>query len=482
MRLDALYPMAELSPKIGATQICGLTADSRDVMPGYLFAALPGVQADGAAFAADAVARGAAAVLAEKKLAVSVPVIETRNPRLTLAEMAGRFFASQPATIAAVTGTNGKTSVASYLRQLWQQLGHQAASIGTIGVEGDGFIWSVQHTTPDPITLHAALRDLTAHRVTHLALEASSHGLAQYRLDGVHVRFAGFTNLTRDHLDYHPDEAAYLAAKQRLFTDVLAPDGVAAINIATPAGAHIAAASRDAGRRVVTTGTQAADLFISVDAQTASGQTLRVAYQGHETTVSVALIGAFQAQNLEIAMALLLADGVEMGALCAAVETLRGARGRMQYVGQTAAGASVYVDYAHTPDALHHALAALRGHSDGAALHVVFGCGGDRDAGKRPQMGAAAAQAEHVYVTDDNPRSEDPDRIRAAIMQAVPDAQNIGDRREAIGAALRAAGAGEIVLIAGKGHEQGQIIGDEVIAFDDVQMARDLMKPAGGAS
>ncbi len=481
MRLDMLAPQMRFPLPSAATLISGLTADSRDVQPGYLFAALSGGRLDGQQFVDQALARGASAILSANNMRLDVPVVTSANPRLALAEMAGRFFEHQPDMVVCVTGTNGKTSVAGYVRQLWRALGHASAGLGTLGVEALGIAWPLAHTTPDPVTLHATLRDLAGHGVTHLVLEASSHGLAQYRLDGVRVAVAGFTNLTRDHLDYHAEEADYLAAKQRLFTEVLTDDGVAVISIADAAGKKIDEATRITGRRILTTGTAEADIYITAKAATAQGQMLSLAYQGKTFQFEVPLIGAFQTQNLEIALGMVLATGADIDALCAALSTLRGVRGRMQYIGRTATGAHVYIDYAHTPDALTQALDALRHHRLGGALHVVFGCGGDRDVGKRAQMGSiAATHAEHIYVTDDNPRSEDAAVIRAEIMTACPQAHNIAERGEAMAVAINAAQKDDIVLVAGKGHEQGQIVGATVLPFDDAAIAGQLIIDAGG--
>ena len=512
MRLDALLSDAllggqNLPPRIAETLICGLTADSRAVMPGYLFAALSGTQQDGRQFIGQAIERGAAAVLATAKsnenisldmpedMDGDVPIISTGNPRRVLAQMAARFFAIQPEIIACITGTNGKTSSVNYVRQLWQAQNYKAASLGTLGVETQCakpalFSESLSLTTPEPVALHGILRDLAAHQISHLAVEASSHGLAQYRLDGMRIMLAGFTNLSRDHFDYHADETHYLAAKQRLFTELLDADGTAIICVGDKAGQQIAEATRATGRRVLSTGTPQADLLIEPHNEKASEkiskktsvQNFAVTYQQKHYEFSAPLVGAFQAQNLEVAFGIALAHGGDIEVLCAAASNLRAARGRMQYVGSSANGAALYVDYAHTPDALRNALAALRTHSASQILHIVFGAGGDRDAGKRAQMGAVAAQlAEHIYVSDDNPRSENPDAIRAEIMAACPQAHDIGDRRQAIAAAIKAAGAGDIILLAGKGHEQGQIIGDEILPFDDAAMAAKLLGNDGGA-
>ena len=511
MRLDTLLPDGLLTanilpPPIAETLICGLTADSRAVMPGYLFAALSGIQQDGRQFVGQAIERGAAAVLATEKackdiklsedMQLDVPIICAANPRRAFAQMAGRFFEQQPDIVACVTGTNGKTSTVNYLRQLWQSQGYVAASLGTLGVEGQcaktqQIAWPLQLTTPEPVTLHATMRDLAAHQISHLAVEASSHGLAQYRLDGTRIMLAGFTNLSRDHFDYHADEKTYLAAKQRLFTELLDEEGTAIICVAQAAGQQIAKATSATGRRVFTTGTPKADLVIMAGTQHIQGQSFTATYQRNHYQFTAPLIGSFQAQNLEVAFGIALANGADIEALCAASSNLVGARGRMQYIGMSEKGAAIYVDYAHTPDALYHALMALRAHSEPNSepdsetgnLHIIFGCGGDRDKGKRKQMGAVAAQlCAHIYVTDDNPRTENAAAIRAEIMAACPQAHDIGQRAEAIATAIKAAENGDIILIAGKGHEQGQIINDEILPFDDAEMATKLIANNGAGA
>lgn len=454
-------------------QVMGLTADSREVLPGFLFAALDGVKLKGSAFIAQAIERGAGVVVAaEAKSQKSVPVLGHANPRQALALCARNFFEYMPSTIAAVTGTNGKTSVATLLRQIWSLTGHKAASIGTLGVEADGYNSDLTHTTPDPVQLHAALRDLVAVGVSHCAMEASSHGLEQYRLDGVQIRCAGFTNLTQDHLDYHGTLAAYRDAKFRLFTDILSADGVAVVNIATDVGRALEEKLRHLGRSVVTVGTPAAMINVVGGAVTETGQAIQISWDGKTYDCFMPLVGGFQCENLAIALAMASATGVDRDAAVAIIDKLEAPTGRMQYVGATPAGAHVYVDYAHTPDALARALDSLRAHC-AHALHVVFGCGGDRDTAKRPMMGAVAkAQADFVIVTDDNPRSEAPEAIRAQIHAACSGALDIADRKRAIQTALKNATEGDIILIAGKGHERGQIIADRVIPFSDLEVAR----------
>ncbi|MFW2437063.1 MAG: UDP-N-acetylmuramoyl-L-alanyl-D-glutamate--2,6-diaminopimelate ligase [Parvibaculales bacterium] len=476
MRLDRLAPEFNPLPAFASTNIRGLTADSRDVMPGYLFAALSGVKTDGGAFIDQAIARGAAAVLVAKPAQIDtettaqVAVLQSENPRRDLALMAKRFFATQPQHVVAITGTNGKTSTAQFVQQILAACGHTAASLGTLGVQSASYQAPLNHTTPDPVTLSAALRDLVAHQITHVALEASSHGLAQYRLDGTDISVAGFTNLSRDHLDYHKDEADYLAAKQRLFTEVLSADGTAVVTVTREAGQQIADAAARGGRSVMRVGTQDADLYVELVSRQRDGLVLRAHFDNQQGDVTLPLVGDFQIENVQLAMAISLQLGCAWGDVLASVSGLVAPMGRLQKAGETSSGASVYVDYAHTPDALANALNALRAHMhDKGALHVVFGCGGDRDVGKRPLMGEIAAHlADQIIVTDDNPRHEEAAQIRQAILAQCPLAQEIADRGQAIDAALVQAQADDIVLVAGKGHETGQIIGDTILPFNDV--------------
>ena len=451
--------------------ITGLTADSRRVAPGYLFAALSGTQTDGMKFIGDAIARGAVALLtdaaADVETSSALAVIKDGNPRRRLALLAARFYGAQPDTVAAVTGTNGKTSVASCLRQIWEADGRRAASMGTIGIVAGGIEQPLQHTTPDPVAVHAALARLAGQGVTHLALEASSHGLAQYRLDGVRLAAGAFTNITRDHLDYHPTFEDYLGAKLRLFSDLLEPGQPAVVDLDSPGGEQAAARARARGLRLIATGRRGDTLRLTAAERDGFGQILGLAYQGRDYRVRIPLAGDFQAANVLVAAGLALALGGAPDRVFAALETLKGAKGRLDLAGHAASGAPVFIDYAHTPDALENALRALRPYAAGR-LVVVFGCGGDRDRGKRPQMGAVAMRcADHVIVTDDNPRSEDPAAIRAAILAAAPGAEDIGDRQSAIDAAVAALGKDDVLLVAGKGHETGQIVGKTVIPFSD---------------
>jgi UDP-N-acetylmuramoyl-L-alanyl-D-glutamate--2,6-diaminopimelate ligase len=483
MRLADLVGEAMRLSGDGTLEITGLTADSRAVRPGVLFAALPGGTVDGRAFIAEAVEHGAAAVLVAEGAVVALParvaLVTATRPRHAFARMAGRFFGRQPATVVAVTGTNGKTSTAVFTEQLWSALGVQAASLGTLGLDGPVLCRPGRLTTPDPVRLHEILAEAADAGVEALCMEASSHGLDQSRLDGVHVAAAAFTNLSRDHLDYHGTEEAYAEAKRRLFTDVLEPGGTAVLNADDPSFAVLMRTTERAGRRVLDYGAAATDLCLEACDALPEGQRLRLSVLGHRHTVVLPLIGAFQAANALAALGLVIATGADPAKATAALAGLRGVPGRMQMVGRVA-GASVIVDYAHTPDALRVALTALRPHV-GGRLIVVFGCGGDRDRGKRPQMGAiAAALADRVIVTDDNPRTETPAAIRAEILAGAPEAEAIGDRRTAIGLAIAALEAGDVLLLAGKGHETGQIVGAATLPFDDREEARKALQARGG--
>ena len=466
-------------------EIAGLSADSRAIKPGFLFAALPGSQADGRAFVPQALANGAVAVLGPPGIGDAdatehVAFIEDENPRRRLALLAARFFGQQPETVAAVTGTNGKTSVAVFTRQIWAHLGKQAASLGTLGIAGPDFEHIGALTTPDPIALQSDLADLAKRGVDHLAMEASSHGLEQFRLDGVRVKAAAFTNLSRDHLDYHGSMDAYLAAKLRLFSELLDADGIAVVNADSDAAAVVRKAAGD--RRVIEFGERADGDGVQLVHTTPkpSGLDIEMSVAGTRIEASVPLVGTFQAKNILAALGLAVACGAGAREAAEALPALKGAPGRVERAGRHRNGAAVYVDYAHTPDALETVLEAVRPHTEGS-LSVVFGCGGDRDPGKRPMMGkAAAGHADRVIVTDDNPRSEDPAAIRRAALEGAPDAIEIGDRTEAIAAAIEALGPGDLLVIAGKGHERGQIVGDTVLPFDDRDVARAALRETGG--
>ena len=461
-------------------RVTGLAVDSRDVKKGFFFAALPGSKVHGGEFITYALRMGASAILtdtegakiAEDELAeADVALILAEDPRQTLAFAAALWFGAQPETVVAVTGTNGKTSVASFTRQIWEKMGFDAVNIGTTGVEG-AYTAPLAHTTPEPITLHRVLAEADAHLVSHAAMEASSHGLEQRRLDGVRLAAAGFTNLSQDHLDYHDSFAEYFNAKAGLFARVLPEDGVAVINIDDDRGLEMAAIARDRGQDVLTVGrTDGADLHILARSFSPTGQVLRFDWRGRVAQAELQLIGGFQAENVLLAAGLAIGAGADAEQVFATLSSMRTVRGRMELAARRFNGASVFVDYSHTPDAVATALRALRPHVMGRIICVV-GAGGDRDATKRPLMGMAAAEhADQVIVTDDNPRSEDPAIIRAAVLEGCPEATEVGDRAEAILRGVDALAAGDALLIAGKGHETGQIVGDDVFPFDDAEQA-----------
>ena len=469
MKLRDLLPEAAIDARQAAIDIAGLSADSRKVKSGYLFVAIAGAKADGTHFAKQAAAAGTAAVVAEQRpegLPSSVAYIQVDNARRALALAAAKFYPRQPQTIAAVTGTSGKTSVAAFTRQIWTTLGFQSASIGTVGVVSPKGEQYGSLTTPDPVDLHRTLDRLAGEGVTHLALEASSHGLDQYRLDGVRIAAGGFTNLSRDHLDYHPTIEAYLAAKLRLFEDLIVAGGTAVVGIDDCYAGQVVDAARKRRLKIMTVGEQGEDIKLAGGSIDGFAQVIDVAHDGRRYKVKLPLVGAFQVQNAALAAGLAIATGAEPARTFAALEHLTGAKGRLELVGNRN-GAPIFIDYAHKPDALKKALASLRPYAKGK-LTVVFGAGGDRDSGKRPIMGRVATEgADLVIVTDDNPRSENPAAIRAAILADAPGAAEIGDRAEAICKAIADLKGGDVLLIAGKGHETGQIIGDRVLPFSD---------------
>lgn len=479
MKLRALFEDAPLPA--ADLEISGLTADSRRVRPGYVFAALAGANAHGRDYVAQAVANGAVAVLSAGDLGGPSPLPEIVHPepRLALALAAARLYPRQPEIVAAVTGTNGKSSTVDFLRQIWAHAGQKAASLGTLGAIGPSGSIDLGHTTPDPVAIHETLQRLADEGVACAAMEASSHGLDQRRLDGVRLAAGAFTNLTQDHLDYHGSMEAYRAAKLRLWA--LLPEGAPAIISADAAEASaFEAAARARGLAPVTCGWRAKDLKIKEIWPRPNGQRLDLSWRGQDAQVDLPLIGEFQALNAVCAAALALALGAAPAAVWAGMARLVPVRGRIEEVGATPGGAHVFVDYAHTPDGLDVLLRAARPHAPGRIL-LVFGCGGDRDRGKRPQMGAIAARhADEVIVTDDNPRSEDPASIRAAILAACPGAEEIGDRRLAIRSAVARLQPGDALLIAGKGHETGQIIGAETLPFSDQDEARAALASLGG--
>jgi len=470
--LELFSDDAKIDPLAEAVVIDGLAVDSRLAKPGDLFFALAGHKTDGARFIDAAIASGAVAVAGDHppQGALRVPFVATANPRRALALAAAKFYPRQPATIAAVTGTSGKTSVAAFTRQIWQRLGHASASIGTIGLVSPKRTIYGSLTTPDPIALHRQLDEIATEGVTHLAFEASSHGLDQYRLDGVRITAGGFTNLSRDHMDYHPDVAHYLDAKLRLFRDLIAAGGAAVISADHDCSQAVIDAARAKNLRIVAVGrkgdgTGEGIRLVGADID-GFAQQLTLQHRGNRQTVRLPLVGEFQIENALVSAGLAIGTGSEADRVFEALEHLEGAKGRLERVGERN-GASIFVDYAHKPDALAKALQALRPYAR-RKLVVVFGAGGDRDAGKRPLMGAIAMQnADGVIVTDDNPRSENPEAIRAAILTAAKGAKEIGDRAEAIRTAIAGLQPGDALLIAGKGHETGQIVGDRVLPFSD---------------
>ena len=459
---------AALPETAGSLLVAGLTADSREVEPGFVFAALPGSKVDGAKYIGQAFERGASVVIAiEGSYRGSGLVIETPNPRQLFARMAARFFGKQPDLTVGVTGTNGKTSVAAFVRQIWQSMGFRAASIGTIGVVSPAGPEYLSHTTPDPVQLQRLLAKLAEDHVGHLALEASSHGLAQYRLDGIRFAAAGFTNLSRDHLDYHATLEEYFDAKMRLFEELLPAGAPAVINADTPFSDEVIRRAKSRGLKIFTVGHAGHDLKLAHAQREGLGQHLELQTPARQHSVYLPLVGEFQASNALVSAGLVLATGGEEALVMHALESLQGAKGRLDLVGRSNTGAPIFVDYAHTPDALENAIISLRPYTDGK-LVVVFGCGGDRDKGKRPLMGAIAAKhADKAIVTDDNPRSEDAKVIRAEILAACPGATEIGDRAKAIRAGVDSLMKGDVLLVAGKGHEEGQTIGTAVIPFSD---------------
>jgi len=472
MKLADILPAdARIEAGSAALEVTGVSTDSRTVKSGDVFVAIAGNKTDGFKFAASAVAAGAAAVVGQSDLNTPLPrgitFVRVGNSRRAVALMAAKFFPRQPHVIAAVTGTSGKTSVVSFTRQIWTALGLQAASIGTIGVVSPRGETYGALTTPDPVALHRSLDALARDGVTHLAIEASSHGLDQYRLDGLHIAAAAFTNITRDHLDYHESFEAYLAAKLRLFGALIEPGGAAIIEVDHGHAKEVVALAKGRKLAIISVGRKVgSDMYIAESVADGFAQRLLVEYRGRAFRLRLPLVGDFQIENALVAAGLAVATGSDPALVFPALEHLKGAKGRIELVG-TSRGAPIFIDYAHKPDALAKALDALRPVAT-SRLVVVFGAGGDRDRGKRPLMGAAAAaKADRVIVTDDNPRGEDPAAIRAAILAAAPGSIEIGDRREAIRSAIAELHNGDVLLIAGKGHESGQIFGDRVVPFSD---------------
>ena len=476
---EILPPDADFDPRHADLDVGGVTADSRAVKRGDVFVAIAGSKADGARFIAPAIAAGAVAIVAEHPPAVplNTPFVRVPNARRALALAAAKFYPRQPKTIAAVTGTSGKTSVAAFTRQIWTALGFSAASIGTVGVISPRGETYGSLTTPDPVELHRSIDALAGDGVTHLAIEASSHGLDQFRLDGLRIAAGGFTNITRDHLDYHQTFEAYLAAKLRLFEALLDRGAAAVIDVDHDHADAVVAAATACGLSILSVGRSGTGTGIRLVEAKIDGfaQVLRLEHDGKRFAVRLPLVGEFQVENALVAAGLAIATGSDAAAVFPALENLKGAKGRLELVGSSR-GAPIFVDYAHKPDALAKALDALRPYVTGR-LAVVFGAGGDRDRGKRPLMGAIAAEkADRVVVTDDNPRSEDAAAIRAAILVQARGAAEIGDRREAIRSAIAELRRGDVLLIAGKGHETGQIIGDRIVPFSDHEAVAAALK------
>ncbi len=469
MKLRDLLPEAEIDARHGAFEIAGVSADSRKIKPGFLFVAIAGAKADGALFAKQAAAAGTAAIAAQQRvdgIPANVAFIHVNNARRALALAAAKFYARQPKTIAAVTGTSGKTSVAAFTRQIWAALGLPAASIGTVGVVSPKGETYGSLTTPDPVELHRTLDQLASEGVTHLALEASSHGLDQHRLDGVRIAAGAFTNLSRDHMDYHPTIEDYLAAKMRLFSELIVDGGTAVIDVDDCYAGQFVEAAKKRGLKIMTVGEKGDGIKLVGGTIDGFAQAVTLAHGGKTYKVRLPLVGGFQVQNAALAAGLAIATGAEPARVFAALKKLTGAKGRLEHVG-TRNGAPIFIDYAHKPDAMAKALQALRPYASGRLI-VVFGAGGDRDAGKRPIMGRIAAEnADRVIVTDDNPRSENPAAIRKAILAKALGATEIGDRAQAIRAGIAELKSGDVLLIAGKGHETGQIIGDKIVPFSD---------------
>jgi UDP-N-acetylmuramoyl-L-alanyl-D-glutamate--2,6-diaminopimelate ligase len=467
--------------------ITGLTADSRDVRPGFLFAALPGATQDGRDYISQAIANGATAILAPPavqpgEIGTDAQLVSDTEPRRKLALMAARFYQAQPDTVAAVTGTNGKTSVTNFVHQLWTLQGHRSAALGTLGITAQGRKPGAGLTTPDPIQLHESLSLLKREGINHLAIEASSHGLDQHRLDGVRIAAAAFTNLSRDHLDYHATMEAYLESKLRLFSELLRDGGTAIIDADSPQYDRIIEIVRGRHLYPLTYGREKGDIRCLGASAHAGAWSLSIEALGTRYNVDFALPSAFQIDNALCALAVVIGCGAAPHTVVPLLARLTGVPGRMQVAGRRKNGATVIVDYAHTPDALATVLRAARPYATNR-LAVIFGCGGDRDPGKRAEMGAAAAtHSDDAIITDDNPRSEEPATIRKQALQGCPDAREIGDRHEAIHTGVAELETGDILVIAGKGHEQGQKVGDKILPFDDVTVACEAIDDLDGAS
>jgi UDP-N-acetylmuramoyl-L-alanyl-D-glutamate--2,6-diaminopimelate ligase len=462
-----------LADDVAGARVTGFAIDHRKVASGTIFGAFRGAKHNGEDYVASAIAAGAIAIVATAEAAVSGAVhVISDNPRLEFARLAAQYFAPFPAKMAAVTGTNGKTSTAELTRQLWRMAGHHAASIGTLGIVTADEQTPTGMTTPDVVTFLSNLSGLSREGITHTIFEATSHGLDQYRVAGVKAKIVAFTNLSRDHLDYHQTMDAYFEAKMRLFEEVADSDATAIIWADDEWSDRAIAYAKKCDLRLLTVGETGDDIKLIARRPTQLGQDLDVIIQGTIHNIKLPLIGAYQSANALLSAGIAIASGEQVEKVVASLSRLQPVRGRLERACIALSGAPVYVDYAHTPDGLVAAIAALRPHVTGRLI-LAFGAGGDRDTGKRPLMGAAALGADVLIVTDDNPRSEDPAVIRAAIRAEAPGALDIGDRRAAIARAITMSQSGDVVLIAGKGHEQGQTIGDRVLPFDDVQVARE---------
>ena len=460
-------------------EVSGLTCDSREVKPGFVFAALPGTVTDGRKFIESALEKGASAILSTGEIDLPVPYLASDEPRLEYAKMAAALYAGQPEILVAMTGTNGKSSTVEFLRQIWAYAGQQAACFGTLGVQAPNGYRPLTHTTPDAVALHKTLSELTGEGVTHAAMEASSHGLDQYRLDAVKVTASGFTNLTQDHFDYHTDAEDYFMAKARLFTELTPADAPVVINTNDEYGQCLVKMCAARGQEVMQVGWSGQDIRIDEVMPRASSQIVTLVVKGERHKIELPLAGEFQVLNAISALGLAMVTGVEKNTALRALENLHGVAGRMERAGQTKDGAPIFVDFAHTEDGLDKLLRSVRPHTMGNVI-VAFGCGGDRDPDKRPKMGKVAAKlADEIIVTDDNPRTEAAATIRKAVLEGCPEATEIGDRAAAIREGIKRLGPKDCLVIAGKGHEQGQIVGTKVIPFSDVEQVKLALKELG---
>lgn len=475
MKLGDLAAGLKLKLKNPDIDICGISSDSRAVDSGYLFAALDNGVDNGDKYIPNAIDKGAKVILCKddslRKKYPDITFIDAENPNKNFAQMVARFYAGQPENIAAVTGTNGKTSIADFVRQMIFASGENAASIGTLGlIKNNEPPVAYVNTTPGPITLHKDLQRLSQDGFNYLTIEASSHGICQYRVGGINIKVAGFTNLTQDHLDYHKTMENYYEAKKLLFTDIMEEGGVAVLNADIEVYGDLRKACKKAGHKVISYGHDGDDIQLLEEEPLANGQNLKISYFGKEKNIFIPLAGDFQAMNVLCALGMAGALTGKPDEMLNYVSTLKGAKGRLQYIGETEKGGAVYVDYAHTPDALENVISAMRSHTSGK-LHILFGCGGDRDRTKRPIMGEIAQEmADVVYVSDDNPRTENADDIRKQVMAGCPRAYNIGDRERAIRFAMSQLEKGDVLIVAGKGHETGQYVNGKILPFNDEEV------------